>query len=102
MRMHGTPIYVWKNGKVVAENRERLPLREMEQFKFCEECMAHHKRKRPKNQRAGCLMCKPWKMNGFGQNRLDAESSSDHRRRRVADNEVKEFWQNLWGQLNSL
>lgn len=21
----------------------------------------HHKRKRPKHQRAGCLMCKPWK-----------------------------------------
>lgn len=26
----------------------------------------HHKRKRAKNQRAGCLMCKPWKMNGWG------------------------------------
>jgi hypothetical protein len=24
----------------------------------------HHKRGRPKNQRAGCLMCKPWKANG--------------------------------------
>lgn len=24
----------------------------------------HHKRKRPKNRRAGCLMCKPHKMNG--------------------------------------
>lgn len=23
--------------------------------------MAHHKRKRPKHQRAGCLLCKPWK-----------------------------------------
>lgn len=22
------------------------------------------KRGRPKNRRAGCLMCKPWKMNG--------------------------------------
>ena len=21
----------------------------------------HHKRKRPKHQRAGCLQCKPWK-----------------------------------------
>jgi hypothetical protein len=27
--------------------------------------MANHKRKRPKNRRAGCLLCKPWKMNGF-------------------------------------
>lgn len=25
----------------------------------------HHKRKRPKNVRSGCLMCKPHKMNGF-------------------------------------
>jgi hypothetical protein len=25
--------------------------------------MAHHKRRRPKNRRAGCLMCKPWKAN---------------------------------------
>ncbi len=26
--------------------------------------MAHHKRRRPKNRRAGCLMCKPQKANG--------------------------------------
>jgi len=26
--------------------------------------LAHHKRRRPKNRRAGCLMCKPHKMNG--------------------------------------
>ena len=25
--------------------------------------MAHHKCRRPKNRRAGCLMCKPWKAN---------------------------------------
>jgi hypothetical protein len=29
--------------------------------------MVHHKRKRPKNRRAGCLMCKPWKVNGVGK-----------------------------------
>ena len=29
--------------------------------------MAHHKRKRPKNRRAGCLYCKPHKMNGAGE-----------------------------------
>ena len=28
----------------------------------------NHKRKRPKNRRAGCLLCKPWKMNGASQN----------------------------------
>lgn len=27
----------------------------------------NHKRKRPKNGRAGCLMCKPWKVNGVGK-----------------------------------
>lgn len=26
--------------------------------------MAHHKRKRPKSTRSGCLMCKPWKRQG--------------------------------------
>jgi hypothetical protein len=25
----------------------------------------HHKRKRPKNSRSGCLLCKPWKANGI-------------------------------------
>jgi hypothetical protein len=53
--------------------------------------MAHHKRKRSKNQRAGCLLCKLWKMNGFAQTRSDAESFSDHRRRRGADSELKQF-----------
>jgi len=27
--------------------------------------MAHHKRRRPKNVRAGCLLCKPHKMSGW-------------------------------------
>ena len=27
----------------------------------------NHKRKRPKNRRAGCLMCKPYKVNGTGK-----------------------------------
>jgi hypothetical protein len=26
--------------------------------------MAHHKRRRPKSRRAGCLYCKPYKANG--------------------------------------
>ena len=34
----------------------------------------HHKRRRPKNRRAGCLMCKPWKVNGAGgQNRYEGK-----------------------------
>jgi hypothetical protein len=27
----------------------------------------HHKRRRPKNRRAGCLFCKPHKMNGISK-----------------------------------
>ena len=30
----------------------------------------NHKRKRPKNSRAGCLMCKPNKMNGANKDEL--------------------------------
>lgn len=29
--------------------------------------MAHHKRRRPKRRRAGCLWCKPHKSNGMKQ-----------------------------------
>jgi hypothetical protein len=49
----------------------------------------HHKRKRPKNSRAGCLMCKYWKANGFATARKDGEKFSDHRRRKQALGEVK-------------
>jgi hypothetical protein len=52
--------------------------------------MAHHKRKRPKKRRAGCLLCKPWKMNGFAKGRIDAQSLSDHRRRFVAERQLEE------------
>ena len=31
----------------------------------------NHKRRRCKNRRAGCLMCKPWKVNG--SKRKDAD-----------------------------
>jgi len=31
--------------------------------------MTHHKRKKAKNQRAGCLMCKPNKMNGWSKDK---------------------------------
>lgn len=29
----------------------------------------NHKRRRPKNRRAGCLLCKPWKANGAHEDR---------------------------------
>lgn len=35
----------------------------------------NHKRKRPKNQRAGCLMCKPWKANGAKKTHRDKRRS---------------------------
>lgn len=37
----------------------------------------HHKRGRPKNRRAGCLLCKPWKQNGA---KKDLSRPSDKRR----------------------
>lgn len=50
--------------------------------------MANHKRKRTRNQRAGCKMCKYWKVNGHRTEREDGERFSDHRRRVVADEEI--------------
>jgi hypothetical protein len=29
--------------------------------------MAHHKKRRPPNARAGCKMCKPWKISGMSE-----------------------------------
>lgn len=46
--------------------------------------MANHKRKRPKNRRAGCLLCKFWKMNGYNVMRDEGERWSDHVRRVAA------------------
>jgi hypothetical protein len=45
----------------------------------------HHKRHRPKSRRAGCLLCKPWKANGFARTRQEGEQFSNHRRRQSAD-----------------
>jgi len=50
----------------------------------------HHKRRRPKNRRSGCLMCKPWKVNGFATARLEGERFGDHRRRAAADQDIRE------------
>jgi hypothetical protein len=50
----------------------------------------HHKRKRHRNARAGCKLCKPWKSNGFRTERLDGEKFTDHRRREVATREIRE------------
>jgi hypothetical protein len=47
--------------------------------------MAHHKRGRPRNGRAGCKLCKEWKINGYRTERRGGERYSDHRRRSIAD-----------------
>ncbi|MGH1403805.1 MAG: hypothetical protein ACRBDL_06135 [Alphaproteobacteria bacterium] len=41
----------------------------------------NHKRKRPRNRRSGCKLCKPWKVNGYRTEKLGGERFSDHRRR---------------------
>lgn len=54
--------------------------------------MAHHKYKNTKNQRSGCLMCKPWKGNGMNKrNRNDGERFSDHKRRYFANKEARKY-----------
>lgn len=42
--------------------------------------MAHHKRRRPKNRRAGCLLCKPHKANG-GTNGFNKQTRQEQRAR---------------------
>jgi hypothetical protein len=48
----------------------------------------HHKRHKSPNQRAGCKLCKPWKLNGWRTERADGEKFSDHRRRDAAKREI--------------
>lgn len=49
----------------------------------------HHKRGRARNARAGCKLCKPWKVNGFRTGRREGEKFSDHRRRAAATIEAR-------------
>jgi len=50
----------------------------------------HHKRKRSRNRRAGCKLCKPWKVNGFRSESRGGEKFGDHRRRVTADQDVSD------------
>lgn len=43
----------------------------------------NHKRGRARNRRAGCKLCKPWKMNGV-RTESGGEAWSDHKRRASA------------------
>lgn len=44
----------------------------------------HHKRRRPRNARAGCKICKPWKIGGVRTEARGDEKFGDHRRRSAA------------------
>lgn len=54
--------------------------------------MSHHKRRRPRNQRAGCKMCKPWKINGAGDSNMmeHPEKWSDYKRRKFQKQDMEE------------
>jgi hypothetical protein len=48
----------------------------------------HHKRGRSRTRRAGCKLCKPWKLNGWRTERAEGERFSDHRRRRAVKEDL--------------
>lgn len=50
----------------------------------------HHKRKRPKNRRSGCLLCKNWKINGAGKTSEEYEHPADRRRRLGCEQDLRE------------
>jgi len=52
--------------------------------------MSHHKRRKPRNQRAGCKQCKPWKINGVGKDKPISEAWSDYKRRQFKMRDMKE------------
>jgi len=52
--------------------------------------MAHHKRKRPANRRAGCKLCKPWKINGISVEMPGGESHSNQKRRWGIDRDARD------------
>ena len=51
----------------------------------------NHKRKRPKNKRAGCLMCKPNKMNGYNKDKLGHTGWSKLKNTILAKLDLKEL-----------
>jgi hypothetical protein len=50
--------------------------------------MPHFKRHRSKNCRAGCLLCKRWKVDGFNSKNADAQRFSDFRRQVDAQQQI--------------
>ncbi|MEO5953633.1 MAG: hypothetical protein ABIQ44_14295 [Chloroflexia bacterium] len=53
--------------------------------------MADHKRGKPRNRRAGCKLCKAWKVNGVRTESKEGEKYTDHRRRIIALEVLKAF-----------
>ena len=51
----------------------------------------HHKRKRPKNRRAGCLLCKPHKANG-AKGRKSHQTLQELKARERTANQVSDFY----------
>jgi hypothetical protein len=51
----------------------------------------HHKRKRPASRRAGCKLCKPWKVNGVRTEQTDGKSFANHRRRDAARQQLQAY-----------
>jgi protein-disulfide isomerase-like protein with CxxC motif len=51
----------------------------------------HHKRKRSQNRRAGCKMCKHWKVNGFPTSAYEGEKFADHKLRKASDHALKQY-----------
>ncbi len=51
----------------------------------------HHKRGRARNRRAGCKMCKPWKVNGVRNERADGEGWGDHKRREALREDLRSY-----------
>lgn len=49
----------------------------------------NHKRKKHRNRRAGCKMCKPWKVNGVRTEAKEGEKFSDHKRRSAAEQDMR-------------
>lgn len=51
----------------------------------------NHKKKKAKNQRSGCLMCKPHKINGQGKERKENNKASDFRRKEGIKEQLNEI-----------
>ena len=61
----------------------------------------NHKRGRARRRRAGCKLCKPWKLNGVATESLVGEKFSDHRRRKTAEEDETRAMESLFKEWSS-